>query len=132
MIKPKINIVFCEALQQTSGANSAPTIMNLFTTISPVAIPGNYTFSVLCSVANLPKSTKTLRLKIGIIDGELLFDTNQIDICQIPLQNDNYPQINIGADLRNIIIIKEGQIYAELYADNELIEKSTIDVIKPK
>lgn len=129
-MEPKVNIIFCEALQQSNDTNTVPTIFNLFTTISPIAIPGNYTFSVLCSVANLSKSVKTLQLKIGVIDGDSLFDTHSVDICHIPLQNDNYPQINIGADLRNVIISKEGQIYADLYADGELIQHNIIDVIK--
>ena len=126
---PQIEIVFCEGLQTSPTPNTPPTITNPLSLLRPYAIPGNYSFSVFCSIDQLPIDSQTkISIEIGETDGNILLPSTPIPINAVANGPGNQASIKLGIDLRNAIISKEGEIYAQIKQNNSLIGEKKIKV----
>lgn len=128
-----VSIIFCDAIQSNIiNGRMVPSVIGPLTSIAPYSIPGNYTFSVYCSIANILVDSPKHNFRVTIKDTneEVIFDTKEIDITQNLEKVGNYfAPIDCSIEIRNIVIKKTGNFIAEVYLDGEKKASQNLKVI---
>ena len=128
------DILFC-SMVQTNVVNGVKTqsVFRPISVIEPASIPGNYTFAVYASVSGLmPDTEHNIKIVVSNTDGKDIGEFN------VPVKNDGssiiegeaFQPYEIGIDVRNALITKEGDITAVLYVDNDELKRAKLKVCK--
>lgn len=95
--------------------------------ITPVAIPGNFTFSIVCGIADIKGKDNKIRIQFVDIDGNTMYDTQ--DIVLPPAAEENLKVksqgVQFNLEMRNTVFNKEG-----IYATKILINGTEAGVYK--
>lgn len=129
------SFTYCENIQtELSQEGPRQQIINPLQVLSPVAIPGNYSFSIACSIADIVvDSVNTLRIVFkddneNIVNdtGEIKFDSPDTSL----IEKMGGMQFNI--DMRNVVLRKEGIHSTIIFFNSESIGEYKIMVRKAK
>ena len=134
------SFIYCDSIQIQMTPNGPQNqIVNPLQVLTPVAIPGNYSFTISCSISGFQKSSDH---KVELIfsdpsGGEVAkpveFSINiERDICVDELHENSVPGITLNVDLRNVILKSEGIYSTKVLLDEELIGEYKIQVVKAK
>ena len=132
-MEPQVEIIFCDGFQNpdASAPNRPPSISTPFTSLKPYAIPGNYSFAVYCTIEGLPNPplcTK-ISLEIGEENGNIFLPRTPLPVNAINTSGE-YASVNMGIDLRNMVISKEGDVYVRIWMEEEIIGEKKIKVFQ--
>lgn len=122
-------IIFCDKIvDNLSNGRITPSISNPFKSITPINIPGNYTFSIFFSIENIPIEKKELQITLYDTNNIKVLDTNIINLQSFNTINNVYAPVVMAAEIRNAIIEKTGCFTAEIKIDNQLVAKEKLEV----
>ena len=99
--------------------------------ITPIALPGNYSFSIVCGLDDLDRN-KASRIRIKFIapNEAVLYDTGNIEVA--PVTNKQEEKKNHGLqfnlEMRNLVFHTEGTYATKVFVDNEEIGEYKIKV----
>ena len=129
------SFTYCDSIQtQFTPEGPQKRIVNPLQVLSPIAIPGNYSFSISCNIADVsigdphtiivefvgPNDTRNNNpVKVNFS-----LDSQMID------QEKSFPGIALELDMRNTIIKEDGIHTTRVLLDNELLGEYKIKVIK--
>lgn len=129
-----VMILFCDMIQTTFNEGKvSQSIVKPISSITPVAVPGNYSFSLYCSIEHLrADSEHELSLEMYAPDGSIMHK-----IANFPIkpefglkENDYFSTIEIGLDARNAVIPCTGDITAVLFIDGKEVASKKLSVLK--
>ncbi|WP_308539564.1 hypothetical protein [uncultured Ruminococcus sp.] len=129
-------IIFCDSFQQSiDNGKIIPSLRTPITSISPYAVPGNFSFCIYCSVSGLSiAESKSVELQLVGYDNEIIFTTSKIKLSEMNLKaiDDMYRPLELAVDLRNVLIMKREPLVAKLFVNEKIIasEKLTVKSVK--
>lgn len=133
-----VSFVYCENIQNeiipSVGQVPKAHIIGPLSTLNPISIPGNFSFSVSIGIQGLDTSNKnTFRIVFVDPKGIILNDTNTVEIPH-GIPTGNLPKgaegIQINFDVRNLVFNEEGDYKTQVYFNQELLGEYPILVIK--
>ncbi|MBE6129571.1 MAG: hypothetical protein E7185_09880 [Erysipelotrichaceae bacterium] len=121
------SFVFCDTIER--DVNNGKRIINPLTQLSPIALPGNYTFSYSISVADVDTHIDNNLKLIFTTGGESnqLLDIN-IPKDSIPLEEDE-PVLTLDGEIRNYVFKKPGIAEMTLIINGETIQTQKIKIV---
>lgn len=131
------SFVYCDNIQQQGvqpNGNSIMQILNPLQVIKPIALPSNFSFSVMCIVSGFETQEEHLfNLIFKSPSGEVLQNTGDIPI-KIPQEivgnSKKLNAVQICMDFRNVVIKEYGDHVAEISINGNTIGKFMIPVIQ--
>lgn len=130
-MKIETSIIFCDSIQNNVvNGKLSPAISRPLSSIVPYAIPGNYSFSLYCSIENLPADTNhTFRIEVVAPEGNIIFQTNDIEVGSgMNVAGSVFTPIEFAVDIRNTVVLATGEYTAKVYVDGSLIEEKKLPV----
>lgn len=134
-----VSFVYCENVQNETvpvGSGQVPKahIIGPLSTLNPISIPGNFSFSISVGIQGFDSSDRnTFRITFVDPKGNVLNDTNLIEIPH-GLPTGNLPRgaegIQINFDVRNLILEEEGDYKTLVYFNQKLLGEYPILVVK--
>ena len=125
-------IVFCNSFQQSiSNGKIVSSLRTPITSISPYAVPGNFSFCIYCTVSGLSvDKSKSVELQLIGSDDEMIFTTSKIELNEMNLKTMDgmYTPLELAVDLRNVLIIKKEPLVANLYVNGKVVETEKLIV----
>lgn len=131
------SLILCESVQSsiTQNANGGidirPNIMSPFSSIQPIAIPGNYSFAIfftICDIdSNDKKSQSNLQLKIIAPDGNMVFLSAVFTISSEVLSDGLF---SYSIDFRNFVFIQEGDYTINIIYNNQILHEQKFNVTR--
>ena len=127
------SFTYCDSIQmEMTPQGPRNQIVNPLQVLAPIAIPGNYSFSVACNVAGFDvEKENSVRIQFVNFDNQILYDTGdikfQLPIDQIKLDKPSVMQFNL--DLRNLILRAVGLYSTRVFVNGEQIGEYKIQVI---
>lgn len=127
------SFTYCDAIQ-TEITQKGPQhqIMNPLQALTPIAIPGNFSFSIACNIAGFDTAKEnTVRIEFLDPNNNLLYDTGDVKF-QLPPE-----QIKVGGiasmqfniDIRNLVFREEGLYLTRVMFNNNVLGEYKIQVI---
>lgn len=122
-------IVFCDrVVSNVSGNKAAPCVSKPLESISPISIPGNYTFSVFLSIKNVLQEHKELEVEIYNTENVRIFYTEKIRLEKFKKESNMYSEIIITTELRNVVIESTGYFTAKILLDGQIVRENKLEV----
>ncbi len=128
------SFTYCDTIQ-TEMTPQGPKyqIVNPLQVLAPVAIPGNYSFSIACNIAGFDIDKENC-IKIIFCDPQeqVLYDTGEVKF-QVENQEqglDNIPGIQFNIEIRNLVFKETGIYTTKIYFNNKQLAEYKIQVIK--
>lgn len=132
------NFVYCLGTKTETlndGERPVTNIIGLANSLSPDFIPGNFSFSIVFSILDLDSNSK-YKVDIAFVDetGKELIrtesttfdgDTTEQNVYNVPNEFFGY---NIAAELRNVVLEKEGKYKTVIYLNEQNIGEYPIYV----
>lgn len=109
------SFTYCDTIQtELTPQGPRHQIMNPLQALAPIAVPGNYSFSIACNIAGFDTSKENC-VKIKFLDpnGKILYDTGDVKF-QIPreqIQATGITGMQFNLDIRNLVL-KEVGLYS--------------------
>lgn len=127
-----VKIIFCDSFQQSiANGKIVPSLRTPITSITPYAVPGNFSFCIYCSVSGLSVGeSKSVELRLVGPDKETIFTTSRIELNEMNLKTIDgmYMPLELAIDLRNVLIKKKEPLVAQLFVNEEVIESEELIV----
>ncbi|PHU34449.1 DUF6941 family protein [Pseudobutyrivibrio ruminis] len=105
------SFTYCENVQiDYSPEGPRQQLINTLQILAPVAIPGNYSFTIVCSISDIGESKyNVLRVLFKDDRDEIVNDTGDINFeaPEEQLKN-NLGGMQFNLDMRNIVLKREG------------------------
>ena len=127
------SVTYCDTIQ-TEVTPQVPKqqIMKPLQALIPIAIPGNFSFTIVCSITGFD-TTKENSAKIIFLDpkGNVLYDTGDVKF-QLPPEQEKMGGIasmQFNIDIRNLILREEGMYSTKVVFNNEELGEYKIQVI---
>ena len=131
------SFMYCESLQsqQSPDGKLQPQLMTPLSALTPVAIPGNFSFAILCGIAGFDvDKDHTVKFDFVASDGKVTTITNvRMTVSDMTADGKNIKLAQIGVEIRNFIFMADGTYTTKVYFDGELIGeyKVPVGVSKP-
>lgn len=127
------SFIYCDSIQtEITPQGPKPQIVNPLQVLAPIAVPGNYSFSVACNLAGFNSDVEnTVRLQFVSPSGQVVYDTNDIGF-KIPveqLQAGKPAAMQFNMDLRNLVFREVGLYSTKVFFNQDLIGEYKIEVI---
>ena len=125
------SIIFCDSIQNNIvNGKLSPAISRPLSSIVPYAIPGNYSFSLYCSIENLSANTShSFKIEVIAPDGNIIFQTSDIEIgASMNVAGSVFTPIEFAVDIRNTVVLPEGEYTAKVYVDGSLKGENKLPV----
>ena len=127
------SFTYCDSIQSEvtqQGISYQP--VTPLQVLAPMAIPGNYTFAIFCSISGLEPGMENSAQFLFIAESDtVVYDTQlirfQISPEQIELNKPAVMQFNL--DLRNMRLCETGTYKTRVFVNQELIGEYKIPVI---
>lgn len=88
--------------------------------ITPFAIPGNFTFSIVCDISDLnPDENNKMQIKFEAPDESILYDTGVITVPTKTAQGSKMNAVQFNLEMRNVIFKLAGIYTTKIYVNNE-------------
>lgn len=130
------SFVFCDTIQvQLTEQGPRYQIVSPLQALTPIAIPGNFSFSISCSILGFDENTEhELSIYFSSPDDtviakpidRLIFTPNTISKGISSLK---IPSVTFNIDLRNIVLNQEGTYKASVLFDQKSIGEYPIEVL---
>ena len=105
--------------------------MSPFSSVQPVAIPGNYSFAIFFTICDIDnddkKSQSNLQVKITAPDGNMVFLSAVFTISSEVLSNGSF---SYSIDFRNFVFTQEGNYIIDILYNDENIYKQEFNVTR--
>lgn len=131
-----ISFVLCENIQPVIAPNGnggfdiIPNIVSPLAVVQPVAVPGNYSFSVFGTLCDIDSSVQnTVKVHIIDPDGNETFSTGPMNVSPETIFNNCF---NFSIDLRNFVFWHEGKYCVNVSCNEEIIFSQDFEVLKKK
>ena len=127
------SFTYCDSIQtEITSQGPRHQIMNPLQVLAPIAIPGNYSFSIACNIAGFDASKEnSVRLIFCAPNGENLYDTGDVRFLipseQIKANGLNSMQFNL--DIRNLVLKEVGLCSTKVLFNNKELGEYKIQVI---
>lgn len=126
------SFIYCDSIQPyitNEGQKFNP--VDPLQILMPYAIPGNYSFSISCTISGFDTSKENkVRLKFLSPSGTIMNDTGELTI-QPNKENDNIEgTMQLNLDMRNMLFMEEGVHATIIYANDKEIGTYKINVKK--
>lgn len=127
------SFTYCDSIQmEMTPQGPRNQIVNPLQVLAPIAIPGNYSFAIVCNVAGFDvEEENSVRIQFVSSSNQILNDTGdikfQIPIDQIKLDKPSVMQFNL--DMRNLILHEVGLYSTKVFVNGEQIGEYKIQVI---
>jgi len=127
------SFIYCDSIQtDITPQGPKAQIVNPLQVLAPIAVPGNYSFSVACNLAGFNSNVEnTVRLQFVSPSEQVVYDTNDISF-KIPveqLQAGKPAAMQFNMDLRNLVFREVGLYSTRVFFNRELISEYKIEVI---
>lgn len=129
------SLILCESVQPAitqnvnGGFDIRPNIMSPFSSIQPVAVPGNYSFAIFFTICEIDRKDKTaqnnLQLKIAAPNGTVVFSSAIISISSEMLFDDTF---SYSIDFRNFVFPQEGEYTISVFFNDENLYSQKFNV----
>lgn len=130
-MNPIVSIIFCDSIQNNFiNGKPTPVISRPLKAITPYNLPGNFTFSLYCSIEGIKSDKKHwFRIEVKDTNSATILSTSN---AELPITPDGaeLPIIEFAADLRNVVLFDSGTVTAIVYIDDEKYGEETLKVIK--
>lgn len=130
-MSPIVSIIFCDSIQNNFiNGKPTPVISRPLKAITPYNLPGNFTFSIYCSIEGIKTDKKHwFRIEVKDTKNATILSTSN---AELPMTPDvvELPMIEFAADLRNVVLLDSGDITAIVYVDDEKCGEEILKVIK--
>ena len=107
-------------------------MVNPLQVLAPVAIPGNYSFSISYNLAGFdPTKENKVRLEFISPSNKIIYDTNDINF-QIPKEKLNLDKpavMQFNLDIRNLVFREKGLYTTKIQVNSEEVGEYKIEVI---
>ena len=128
------SFTYCDSIQ-TQMTDNGPInqIVSPLHMLTPIAIPGNYTFAISGCIMDLDVEKQNI-VRISLVSPieKVVFDTQEIAI-QFPINVDTKElptSMQFNLDLRNVIIAETGVYSTKIEVNKKLISEYKIGVKK--
>ena len=131
-----ISLVICENIQPiytpnpNGGFDIHPNIVSPLTVIQPIAVPGNYSFSIFGTIRDNGINQDTLNkmcLKIIAPNGNMVFSTGSLNITSEAAVNNDF---SFSIDLRNFVFLLEGEYSIDISYNEKAIYNLHFKVLR--
>lgn len=127
------SFTYCDSIQtEMTPQGAQQRIVNPLQLLAPVAIPGNYSFSVACNIAGFDVTQENhVRIKFLSPSEEVLNDTGEISF-QLPVEQvkENLPSVmQFNLDMRNFVFREPGVHSTKVFVNGNMIGEYKISVI---
>lgn len=127
------SFTYCDSIQMEMTPHGPRNqIVNPIQILAPIAIPGNYSFAIACSVAGFDvQKENSVRIQFVSSGNQILNDTGDIKI-QVPIgqiKSDKPGVMQFNLDLRNLILREVGLYSTKVFINGEQIGEYKIQVI---
>lgn len=127
------SFTYCDSIQtEMTPQGPRNQIVNPLQVLAPIAVPGNYSFAIACSIAGFD-ATEDNYVRIQFISSseKLVNDTGNIRF-QLPadqIKSDMPSVMQFNLDMRNLVLNEIGLYSTKVFMNNELIGEYKIQVI---
>lgn len=127
------SFTYCDSIQmEMTPQGPRNQIVNPLQVLAPIAIPGNYSFAIVCNVAGFDvEKENSVRIQFVSSSNQILNDTGdikfQIPIDQIKVDKPSVMQFNL--DMRNLILHEVGLYSTKVFVNGKQIGEYKIQVI---
>lgn len=127
------SFTYCDTIQtEITPQGPRYRIMNPLQALTPVSIPGNYSFSIACNVAGFePMKENCVKIVFLTPEGDILYDTGEVKFL-IPKEQINangLTGMQFNLDIRNLILKETGLYSTKIYFNNNELGEYKIQVI---
>ncbi len=127
------SFTYCDSIQtEITPQGPRNQIVNPLQLLTPIAIPGNYSFAIACNIAGFDTMKENcVRIQFIAPNGQVLNDTNDIKF-QLPVEQikpDKLGVMQFNLDMRNLVIREVGLYSTKVLVNGELIGDYKIQVI---
>lgn len=128
------SFTYCDSIQmEMTPQGPRNQLVNPLQVLAPIAIPGNYSFAIVCNIAGFDvEKENSVRIQFVSSSNKILNDTGdikfQVPIEQIKLDKPSVMQFNL--DMRNLILHEEGLYSTKVSVNGNQIGEYKIQVIK--
>ena len=130
------SFVYCDNIQQSMTADNKPMthIFNPLQVLSPVALPSNFSFSIMCNVSGFEIEQENIfNLQFISPTNEVLQNTGDIPLRmpqEMVVQEKKPNAMQMCMDFRNVVIREYGDHTTIIRMNNEIIGEFKIPVVK--
>lgn len=119
------SFVYCDGIQTDFTPNGPVSrIVNPLQVLAPIAVPGNFSFAISCSIAGFDAHKEnTVQVQFVSSDGKVLQDTGMVKF-QVPsgqIETGRSGGMQFNLDMRNMILDKVGLYSTKILLDGEKI-----------
>ena len=127
------SFIYCDSIQtEITPQGTRTQIVNPLQILTPIAIPGNYSFAIICNIAGFDsKKENSVRIKFVSPSKQVLNDTGKIKL-QLPMEQikENMPNVmQLNLDMRNLPFSETGLYSTKIYVNETKIGEYKISVI---
>ena len=127
------SFTYCDNIQtEITPQGPRPQVVNPLQVLAPVAIPGNYSFSISYNLAGFdPTKENKVRLEFISPSNKIIYDTNDINF-QIPKEKLNLDKpavMQFNLDIRNLVFREKGLYTTKIQVNSEEVGEYQIEVI---
>lgn len=126
------SFTYCEAIQvEMTQQGPQQQIINPLQILAPASIPGNYSFSIVCSIADFNVLEEHVtNLTFLSPSGDILYSTGDVHF-QIPEDSNNgqpLTGVQFNVDIRNLLFKEPGIFSTKVIFDEQLLGEYKIKV----
>lgn len=127
------SFTYCDSIQtEMTPQGLRSQIVNPLQVLAPIAIPGNYSFSIACNVAGFDVTKEnSVRIQFASPSDEIVNDTDEIRF-QVPIEQikqDKPSAMQFNLDMRNLIFKEVGVYSTRVFVNGNKIGEYKIQVI---
>lgn len=126
------SFVYCENIQNEMTKNGSRTqIVNPLQVLSPISLPGNYSFAISCSIAGFnPQEEIKVRIVFTAPDGSTVDDTGDIEFKAPSIMDSSrkFKGLQLNLDFRNVVFQCAGIYSTKIQIDGETVGEYKIAV----
>lgn len=128
-----VSFIYCDKIQQKIiNGQLQPQVVQPLSILSPINIPSNYSFSIVCTFNGLNVNEKnTLEVRFLSPIKKIVGSTGKINL-EIDDKNNKASSVSMtfNLDFHNIILSEEGEYTTEIDLNDTLLGSYSIEVKK--
>jgi hypothetical protein len=127
------SFTYCDNIQtEMTPQGPRNQIVNPLQVLAPIAVPGNYSFAIVCNIAGFDTMKENcVRIQFTLPNGQVLNDTGDIKF-QLPaeqLKQGKPGVMQFNLDMRNLVLSEVGLYSTKVLVNGKQIGEYKIQVI---
>lgn len=127
------SFIYCDTVQpQITPAGLQYQILNPLQVLSPVAIPGNFSFSIACNISDFAiEQNHSVEISFKDPKGNLIGNPIKVEfgVEQLDQTKGKVNGLQVNLDMRNVVLKEEGVYTTEVAFDHVVIGEYKIRAI---